>query len=106
MTVARGVTAPPSSLGLVWGHRGLRRLNLALLASTVGDGAYATALAVYAFQWGGAGALGAYVAVKLAVKALTVPFLVTLADRLPRTTVLAGLYLVLAGEPPLLVIDR
>lgn len=112
MTVVRAATASPSSLGLVWRNRSLRRLDLALLVSTVGDGAYATALAVYAFQWGGPGALGAYVAVKLALKALAVPVLVTLTDRLSRTTVLATLdgvravlvavvaVLVLTGAPP------
>lgn len=117
MTAVRGVLADTgSSFGLVWRSRDLRRLNLSLLGSTVGDGAYATALAVYAYAWGGAGALGAYVATKLALKALTVPFLVTLAERLPRVTVLAGLdvvravlvavvgLLVLADGPPVLVL--
>lgn len=117
VTIVRGALAGTGSTArLVWDNPNLRRLDLALLGSTVGDGAYATALAVYAFQWGGAGALGAYVAVKLTLKALTVPFLVAVADRFPPTSVLvavdlvraalvgAAALLVLADGPPLLVL--
>ncbi|MBB3328223.1 MFS transporter [Microlunatus antarcticus] len=117
MTLVRGVLADPRTTArLVWDNRDLRRINLSLLGSTVGDGAYATALAVYTFQWGGAGALGAFVAIKLALKAATVPFGVAAVDRLPPKAVLVGLdavraglvagaaLLVLSGGPPLLVL--
>ncbi|WP_204911457.1 MFS transporter [Microlunatus spumicola] len=117
MTVVPAAPAATgSSARLVWADRDLRRLNLSLLGSTVGDGAYATALAVYAFAWGGAGALGAYVAAKLALKALALPFLVAAVDRFPRTTVLVALdlaraalvavvaLLVLVDAPPLPVL--
>ena len=117
MTTVRAVLASTgASARLVWDNRNLRRLNLSLLGSTAGDGAYATALAVYAYQWGGAGALGTYVAAKLALKALTLPFLVAVADRFPPRTVLvtvdlvraalvaAAALLVLAEGPALLVL--
>jgi MFS family permease len=105
-----------SSARLVAANPNLRRVNLALLGSLVGDGAYSAALAVYAFRWGGAPAVGAYGAIRFGLTALTVPFLVTIAERLPRRRVLVGLdllrvvlvvgvaLLVLAGGPPVLVL--
>lgn len=105
-----------SSARLVAANPNLRRVNLALLGSLIGDGAYSAALAVYAFRWGGAPAVGAYGAIRFGLTALTVPFLVAIAERLPRRRVLVGLDLlrvllvvavalvVLAGGPPVLVL--
>jgi MFS family permease len=72
----------------VFRNQSLRRMELALLGSLVGDWAYATAVAVFAYGVGGAKAVGLYFTVRLALMAVAAPFVATLADRLPRRTVM------------------
>ena len=66
----------------------LRRMELALAASMVGDWAFATAITVYAYQAGGATLVGVWFAVRLILMALFSPLASSVADRFPRRTVL------------------
>src|SRR5689334_19176878 len=77
-----------SSLRTVFGNPGLRRLQLALAGSMVGDWAYATAVAVWAYGVGGATAVGVWMAVRLALMAVTAPFTAMPVDRFPRKLVM------------------
>jgi MFS family permease len=75
-------------LASVFRNPALRKMQLALLGSLVGDWAYATAVAVFAYGVGGAKAVGLYFTVRLALIAVASPFMATLADRLPRRMVM------------------
>jgi MFS family permease len=75
-------------LAAVFRNPALRRMQLALLGSLIGDWAYATAVAVFAYGVGGAKAVGLYFTVRLALMAVAAPFVATLADRLPRRLVM------------------
>jgi MFS family permease len=88
--VGTAVRETVTSLRTIAANRGLRRLNLALAASMVGDWAYATAIVVWAYQQGGAAAVGIWGTVRLTVLAIATPFASTLADRLPRVAVMVG----------------
>ncbi len=69
---------------------GLRQLNLALAGSLIGDWAYATAIAVWAYGEGGAAAVGIWGTVRFTLMALTAPFGAALADRISRKTVMVS----------------
>jgi MFS family permease len=68
----------------------LRRLQLAGAASVMGQWAYSVALAVYAFEQGGAKAVGLVALIRTIPAAISAPFTSTLADRLPRVAVMAA----------------
>jgi MFS family permease len=68
----------------------LRRLQLAGAASVMGQWAYSIALAVYAFEQGGAKAVGLVMLIRTIPAAISAPFTSTLADRLPRVAVMAA----------------
>jgi len=103
------------ALARVFGNPGLRRLQLAFVGSIVGDWAYAVAVAVYAFDQGGATAVGLLGVVRYLTMAVALPFASVLADRYPRRRVMlatdcvrAGLVfaaagVIAAGGPSLLV---
>ena len=76
------------SLRSVFRNPNLRRIQIALAGSMIGDWAYATAVAVWAYSVGGAQAVGIWTAVRLALLALTSPIGATLADRMPRKSVM------------------
>jgi MFS family permease len=78
------------SMGSVFGNANLRRLQLAFAGSLVGNWAYATAVAVWAYGVGGAKAVGIFTAVRLALMAVTSPLAATLADRYSRKLVMIG----------------
>lgn len=78
----------------VFANRGLRRINLALAGSVIGDWAYSIAVSIWAFQQGGATAVGLFGAARLITMAISGPLLATLADRLPRRRVMIGADLV------------
>jgi MFS family permease len=78
------------SLRDVFRNPGLRRLELAWTGSIVGDWAYATAFAVYAYQHGGPTAVGVVAAVRYVLRALVTPFSSMLGDRYPRRLVMIG----------------
>ncbi len=78
----------------VFRNRGLRRINLALAGSVIGDWAYSIAVSIWAYQQGGAGAVGLFGAARLITMSISGPLLATLADRLPRRRVMIGADLV------------
>lgn len=80
-----------ASLRSVFANRNLRRMQLALVGSMIGDWAYGTAVAVWAYGVGGAKAVGIWMAIRMALMAVTSPFTAGLADRLPRKTVMIGM---------------
>ncbi|MDQ1617171.1 MAG: hypothetical protein QOJ60_3110 [Actinomycetota bacterium] len=91
-----------SSLGTVVRNPELRRLNLALAGSEVGNWAYGTAIAVWAYDQGGTTAVGIWMAVRLGLVAVMAPFAGLVADRYPRrlvmvTSDLGQLVLILAA---------
>lgn len=91
-----------ASLRTVFRNPGLRRVNLALAGSLIGDWAYATAVTVWAYGVGGATAVGVWGVVRLATMAVSSPVTSVLADRFPRRRVmvtadLCRALLILAG---------
>ncbi|NHA66824.1 MFS transporter [Phycicoccus flavus] len=79
-----------TSLRSVFANPSLRRIQLALAGSMIGDWAYSTAVVVWAYGAGGAKLIGAWGAIRLVLMAVTSPVAAGLADRLPRKTVLVG----------------
>jgi MFS family permease len=78
------------SVSTVFRQPSLRRLNLALAGSMIGDWAYATAIAVWAYGIGGASAVGIWGTSRLALMAVLAPFAAAMADRYPRRAVMIG----------------
>src|SRR4051794_2622005 len=68
----------------------LRRLQLAGVGSVVGQWAYSISVSVYAYEQGGAKAVGVLTLIRTIPAAICAPFLGTLADRLPRIAVMAA----------------
>ncbi len=79
-----------TSLGESFANPSLRRLQLAWLGSAIGNWAYVVALSVYAYQAGGAKAVGLICVIRLVPAALVSAPLATLADRYPRRRVMIG----------------
>jgi MFS family permease len=77
-----------ASIRSVFRNPGLRRVELALIGSMIGDWAFATAVTVWAYEVGGVTAVGIWTAVRLTLMALTAPVASMLADRFPRKTVM------------------
>jgi len=76
----RDVVASPS----------LRRLQLAWVGSILGNWAYLVALGVYAYDQGGAAAVGIVGLIRLVPAAIAAPFTSSLADRFPRVAVMVA----------------
>ena len=76
------------SLRTVFTNTALRRLNLAFAGSLIGDWAYATAVAVWAYGVGGAKVVAAWAVVRMLLMALITPFASTIVDRVSRKAVL------------------
>jgi MFS family permease len=72
------------SFRAVFQNPNLRRLQLAWAGSIIGHWAYGIALAVYAYEQGGATAVGVVGLVRMLPAAIAAPFMATLADRYPR----------------------
>ena len=89
-TVGSAVRETGISLATVFRQPALRRLNLALAGSMIGDWAYATAIAVWAYGIGGASAVGIWATSRLALMAVLAPFAAALADKYPRRAVMIG----------------
>src|SRR5215218_11451413 len=81
----------------VFANPNLRRLQLAFGGQIVGQYAYSIAVSVYAFQQGGAAAVGIVNFVRLMVAAVIAPFAASLADRFPRERVMLASDLVRAA---------
>jgi len=78
------------SLRDVFRNPGLRRIQLAWAGSIVGDWAYATAFAVYAYYHGGPTAVAVVGVVRYVLRALVTPFSSMLGDRYSRRLVMIG----------------
>ena len=85
------------SLRCVFRNPNLRRIQLALAGSMIGDWAYATAVAVWAYGVGGASAVGIWTAIRLTLLAITSPMGATIADLRPRRKVMIASDLIRAG---------
>ncbi|GAA2123392.1 MFS transporter [Nocardioides bigeumensis] len=90
MSGATGSTTAPDSakesLRAVLRNKDLRRMQLAFAGSAAGDWAYAVAITVWAFQEGGATAVGVFTAVRMTASAVAGPLGATIADRMSRRT--------------------
>ena len=95
-TVGAAIAETRTSLATVFRNTSLRRLNLALAGSMIGDWAYATAVTVWAYDVGGATAVGVFGTVRLGVAALGAPFTSALADRMSRRALMVGCDLIRA----------
>jgi MFS family permease len=73
---------------LTFRNRELRSLQLAGIGSTLGTWAYLVALAVYAYDAGGARAVGLIAFVRWGLAAGIAPWLALLADRMSRRRVM------------------
>jgi MFS family permease len=76
------------ALAEVFGNPGLRRLELAWVGSVTGDWAYVVALGVFAYEAGGATAVGIVGVIRFLPSAAVAPFAAVLADRYPRQRVM------------------
>ena len=72
------------SFAAVFANRNFRRIELAFAGSAIGDWAYTTAVAVWAYGEGGAKALGVWMAIRATLMAVTTPFGAALADKMSR----------------------
>jgi MFS family permease len=104
-----------TTLGVNFANPGLRRVQLAWMSTMVGQWAYYIALAVYAYDVGGAPAVGLVGLIRTIPAAISAPFVGLLSDRYPRERVMliaqVGRLLMLlvssaalAGEAPAWVI--
>ncbi|MDX6517045.1 MAG: hypothetical protein QOH73_2711 [Gaiellaceae bacterium] len=84
------ITDATRSLRDVFRNPGLRRIELAFTGSVVGDWAYAVAVAVYAYDQGGATAVGVLGVVRYVSLALVTPFTSILGDRYSRRLVMVA----------------
>lgn len=96
-TVARHVRESAAAFKGVFANPGLRRLQLAWAVAIVGHWAYLVAVAVFAYDVGGAGAVGLMVVIRTVPAALVAPFAAILADRYSRTAVMIWSALVRAA---------
>ena len=87
-TVVEHVAASTRSFTAVFRNPALRRINLALAASVIGDWAYSVAVAVWVFQEHGAAALGFFGVARYATMAVLGPLMATTADRFPKRLVM------------------
>jgi MFS family permease len=79
---------PLGALRAVFGNPNLRRVELALAGSIVGQYSFSIALAVYAYRHGGAGAVGVLVLVRTLPAAIVSPFAAVIGDRVRREGVM------------------
>jgi MFS family permease len=85
------------ALADVFGNPGLRRLELAWAGSVTGEWAYVIALAVFAYEAGGATAVGLVGLIRFLPSAVVAPFAAVLSDRYPRQRVMLVADVVRAG---------
>ncbi|TML70875.1 MAG: MFS transporter, partial [Actinobacteria bacterium] len=74
----------------VFANGALRRLQLAFAGSIIGTTAYSIAILVYAYDHGGATAVGIVAAARFAVAAVASPFAAVLGDRYDRRWVMVA----------------
>jgi len=88
VAVFRGAIDSLRAFGAVFANPTLRRLQLAGVGSTLGLWAYGVGLAVYAYDSGGARAVGILYAVRWGTAALAAPWLSLIPDRRSRRQVM------------------
>lgn len=86
--VVRALRAPAAAFGAVVQNPNLRRAQLSMGASTLAELAFTTAIGVYAFQQGGAAAVGIVGFLRTLPAAVVMPFAGALADRVRRERLL------------------
>jgi MFS family permease len=74
----------------VYANPNLRRVQLAGAGSTIGLYAYGVTISVYAYDHGGATAVGVVTAIRQLIAASIAPFSASLGDRFPRERVMLG----------------
>jgi MFS family permease len=84
------VTTAAAAFGDVFRTPALRRIQLAWAGSVLGNWSYVIALGVYAYDQGGAAAVGLVGVLRLIPAAVAAPLLSTLADRMRRELVMIG----------------
>lgn len=94
MSIRSSVRQTAATMATVFRRPSLRRLNVALAASAIGDWAYSTAIAVWAYGEGGATAVGIWGTIRFTLMAVTAPFGAALADRISRKAVMVACDLV------------
>jgi MFS family permease len=85
-----GGATPARAFAVVLHRPSLRRVELAWAASHLGHVALAVALAVYAYDLGGASAVVLVSVLRVAAAAIVTPFAAVLADRLPPVPVIVA----------------
>jgi MFS family permease len=88
--LAQWLSEPFQAFSGIYRNKALRRLQYAWAASVVGTWAYSVALGVYAYEVGGAKAVGLAALVRTLPTAFAGPFVSSLGDRYPRVTVMVG----------------
>jgi MFS family permease len=86
--VTRHLRDSASAFRDVFRNGNLRKLEIAWAFANIGHWAYVVAVNVYAFNAGGAGAVGFLMLIRMVPAALIAPFTATLADRYPRNAVM------------------
>src|SRR5436305_9561468 len=81
---------PLGAFASIWKNRALRRLEYAWVGSIIGTWAFGIALAVYAYEQGGASAVGLAGLLRMAGAAVFGPFVASLGDRYRRVPVIVG----------------
>jgi MFS family permease len=98
-----------SGLGAVFANPDLRRLELAWINTVLGQWAYFVALSVFAYEEGGAAAVGLVGLIRTIPSAISAPFSSMLSDRYPRQRIMlvanTGRMLVLAASAAALYAD-
>lgn len=92
----RRLRAAGSALGPVFRSPDLRRAQLSSGSAWTAELAFTTVLGVYAFEQGGAAAVGVVGFARIIPAAVVLPLVGTIADRLPRERLLVGAGLVRA----------
>jgi MFS family permease len=88
-TLRQQLSGSLSAFRAVFANLELRRIQLAWTGSETGKWMYVVALAVFAYQHGGAAAVGIVYLIRVVPAAIIAPFAATLADRYRRQRVMA-----------------
>ena len=97
MQILGGAVESLRAFGAVFRNPNLRRLQLAGMGSTLGTWAYGVAIAVYAYDAGGAKAVGILYAARWALGAVAAPWFAVLADRTSRRRTMLAADVIRAG---------
>jgi MFS family permease len=84
----RRIAEPLAAFRDVFANPNLRRLQLGWIGTQLARWAFFVALAVYAYEQGGAAAVGLVAVIRLVPTALAAPFMSILGDRFPRKWVM------------------